>query len=77
MYLLRISFICLLAVVVMIGCASKTAEIAEAPATQEVNLTVGGLKCGKCVDKVQVTLASLRFGRRNSKERRIHFSSSF
>ena len=58
MYLLRISFICLLAVVVMIGCASKTAEIAETPATQEVNLTVGGLKCGKCVDKVQVTLSS-------------------
>ena len=59
MYFLRISFICLLAVVVMIGCASKTAEIAETPATQEVNLTVGGLECGKCVDKVQVTLASL------------------
>ena len=59
MYLLRISFICLLAVVMMVGCASKTAEIAETPATQEVNLTVGGLACGKCVNKVQVTLASL------------------
>ncbi|HHZ93206.1 TPA: hypothetical protein EYN98_10600 [Candidatus Poribacteria bacterium] len=59
MYLLRISFICLLAVGMMVGCASKTAEIAETPATQEVNLTVGGLECGKCVNKVQVTLASL------------------
>ncbi len=59
MYLLRISFICLLAVVVMIGCASKTAEIAEAPATQAVSLTVSGLKCGSCVGKVQDTLASL------------------
>jgi len=59
MYLLRISFICLLAVVVMIGCASKTAEIAEAPATQAVSLTVSGLECGSCVGKVQDTLASL------------------
>jgi len=59
MYLFRISFICLLAVVMMMGCASKTAEIAETPATQEVNLTVSGLKCGSCVGKVQETLASL------------------
>ena len=59
MYLLRVSFICLLAVVVMVGCASKTAEIAEAPSTQAVSLTVSGLKCGSCVGKVQDTLASL------------------
>ena len=38
MYLLRVSFVCLLAVVVMVGCASQQTEAAEkseAPAAKE------------------------------------------
>ena len=38
MYLLRVSFVCLLAVVVMVGCASQQTEVAEkseAPVAKE------------------------------------------
>ena len=56
MYLLRVSFVCLLAVVVMVGCASQQTEVAEkseAPAAKdsatpvavakEVSLAVTGM----------------------------------
>ena len=72
MYLLRTGFVCLLAVVVMVGCASQQTEVAEkseAPVAKEsaapvatakeVSLAVTGMTWGACVAKVQDVLAKI------------------